>query len=154
VKHPIRLALFAGLFASGSFAAGPPPPDPQTMRITLGPDIEWHGDPAKGELVHPLFGDPKGAGMYGFLVKILPGHFSKPHSFSQPRYITVLSGTWWVSSSQDQDPARTYPVPAGSLIQDMPGRVRWAGAKETPAIIEVVGMGPLTVKDTPQPEFF
>lgn len=155
MKHlhvPLAIA-FVGLITSGSFAQAVRP-DPDTMRVILPEKIQWQGDPATGDVHFPLFGDPKKSGMYGFLAKISPGHFSEAHSFSNARYITVISGTWWISSSNNHDISRTFPVPAGSTVMDMPGKPRWSGAKDIPTIIEVVGMGPVTVKYGPQPEFF
>jgi hypothetical protein len=39
----------------------------------------------------------------------------------------VLTGTWWVSSSTYHDTRLTYPVPAGSFVQDLPHGIHWDG---------------------------
>src|SRR5215471_11780545 len=52
-----------------------------------------------------LFGDPTKPGLYGVMTKWLAGnHFSRPHFHPNDRFITVLSGTWWVGSGPDFDP--------------------------------------------------
>ena len=44
-------------------------------------------------------------------------------------YAVVLSGTWWVSTSEFFDPAQTVGYPAGSVLTDLPGGIHWDGAK-------------------------
>ena len=80
------------------------------------------------------------------LIKWDPGHNSKPHFHSTDRYIYVVSGTWWVSSSTHYDPGKMYPIPAGSFVTDIKNTIHWDGAKaETgPCILMLVGEGPMT----------
>jgi hypothetical protein len=61
------------------------------------------------------------------------------------RFIYVVSGTWWVSSSPVYDPKLSYPMTAGSSVEDVAGTVHWDGARAggPPAILELVGMGPV-----------
>lgn len=117
-------------------------PDPSHIPFIAPAGIQWKCGNS-GECEAPLFGDPKKAGIYGLLIKWLPGHFSSPHSHSTDRYAYVLSGTWWVSSSDTVDPAMAYPMPAGSFVTDIANTVHWDGAKDEPAILEMVGMGPM-----------
>jgi hypothetical protein len=65
---------------------------------------------------------------------------------SADRWIYVVSGTWWVSSSSHFDPATAYPLPAGTFAIDRANTVHWDGAKAggEPAVLELVGMGPVT----------
>ncbi len=79
------------------------------------------------------------------LVKWMPHHFSQPHLHPNDRYVTVLSGTWWVSSSGTYDPDKTVPMPAGSFVTDLAKQVHWDGAKDEPVILEIVGEGPDTM---------
>ena len=72
---------------------------------------------------------------------------SHPHFRSPPdRWIYVVSGTWWVSSSSHFEPAKAYPLPAGSFAIDRANTVHWDGAQAggEPAVLELVGMGPVT----------
>ena len=119
-------------------------PDPSHIPFTLPRNIDWK-ETGPGEYHAKLFGDEKKPGMYGVLIKWMPGHFSHPHFHSQQRYIYVVSGTWWVSDSSTYDPSKTYPLPAGTFAMDNIKAIHWDGAKpETgPAILELVGMGPV-----------
>ena len=115
-----------------------PPPDPSHIPMVFGKDI-W-----KTENGRTLFGDSNKPGIYGVMVKWEPGHNSKPHFHSTDRYVYVVSGTWWVSSSTHYDPSKMYPIPAGSFVTDLKNTIHWDGAKaETgPCILMLVGEGP------------
>jgi quercetin dioxygenase-like cupin family protein len=138
------------LLNSGPQPTKIPLPDATHIPIVFGKDIQWKGE--SGERQALLFGDPTKAGIYGILIKWEPGHYSKPHFHSTDRYIYVVEGTWWVSSSTTWDPTKTYPVPAGSYVRDLPGTVHWDGAKEEPCLLMLVGMGPMVTTHLPEPE--
>jgi quercetin dioxygenase-like cupin family protein len=78
-----------------------------------------------------LYGGGQGATTegtpYGVVQIWAPGRSSSPHYHPHPRYIFVLSGTWWVSSSTYHDTRLTYPVTAGSFVQDLPHGIHWDG---------------------------
>jgi quercetin dioxygenase-like cupin family protein len=118
-------------------------PDPTHIPFILPGNIPWEGQAGR-EQHYNVMGDPRKPGPYIQILKWWPGNFSKPHFHTQQRYIAVLSGTWWVSSSNHFDPNNTYPLPAGSLVQDNANTVHWDGAKAggEPVVLEIVGDGP------------
>jgi quercetin dioxygenase-like cupin family protein len=106
-----------------------PVPDPKNIPFVPADKLMvWGGNP-KGEQQIKLFGDPDKPGMYGILIKWNPGTGSRPHMHDQDRFIYVVSGTWWVSSSPHYDPKLTYPMPQGSYVKDEKGTVHWDGAR-------------------------
>jgi quercetin dioxygenase-like cupin family protein len=121
-----------------------PVPNPANIPFTPPDKLAWTGNP-KGQQQVVLFGDPEKAGMYGLLLKWNPGTGSRPHFHDQDRFIYVVSGTWWVSTSNVYDPKLTHPMPAGSFVKDVANTVHWDGARAggPPAILELVGMGPV-----------
>jgi hypothetical protein len=139
----------AGVAVLGAVAAlaqqivAPPIPDPTHIPFTLAKDIKWEGDPLHGQQQAKLFGDPAKPGLYGILIKWLPGHYSRPHFHNTDRYALVISGTWWVSSSDVYDLRTLYPMPPGTFVTDIANTVHWDGARDEPAILELVGMGPV-----------
>jgi quercetin dioxygenase-like cupin family protein len=160
MRLTLALAAACTLLAAPAFFAGPvwaetqeqlltqgPPktsqllPDPRNIPMIFGKDILWKGE--TGEISAPLFGDPNRPGIYGVLIKWDPGHNSKPHFHSTDRYIYVVSGTWWVSSSTHYDASKMYPIPAGTFVTDIKNTIHWDGAKaETgPCILMLVGEG-------------
>jgi hypothetical protein len=119
-------------------------PDPTHIPFILPKDIPWTGTAGK-EQQYNVWGDPRKPGPYLLLLKWWPGNFSKPHFHTQPRFVVVVSGTWWVSSSNHYDPTKTYPLPAGSIVTDMLNTVHWDGAKEggEPTVLAIAGEGPV-----------
>lgn len=118
-------------------------PDATHIPFILPDNIPWEGKSGR-EQHYNVMGDPSKPGPYIQILKWWPGNFSKPHYHTKQRYIAVLSGTWWVSSSTHYDPDKTYPLPAGSLVQDVANTVHWDGAKAggDPVVLEIVGDGP------------
>jgi hypothetical protein len=122
-----------------------PLPDPTHVPVVLPKDIKCVG-PVGAQQTCTLFGDPSKEGLYGVIIKWWPGHFSKPHFHDQDRYAYVISGTWWVSTSNVYDERTTYPVHAGTVSIDVKNTVHWDGARtgeKEPAVLELVGMGPV-----------
>ena len=156
MRQFVAALAFAGLIATPALAEtqeqllnqGPPKtsqplPDPSHIPMIFGKDIPWKGE--NGERSATLFGDPSKPGIYGVLIKWEPGHNSRPHFHSTDRYIYVVSGSWWVSSSTHYDPSKMYPIPAGTFVTDIKNTIHWDGAKaETgPCILMLVGEGPM-----------
>jgi quercetin dioxygenase-like cupin family protein len=117
--------------------------DPKAISIRLPADIEWK-DSATGAETATLAGDESKPGLYVILVKWKAHHNSRPHFHSNDRFITVLSGTWWVNTGRKYDPDGMKPVPAGSFVTHYKNEVHYDGAKDADVILEIVGMGPAT----------
>jgi hypothetical protein len=120
--------------------------DPKAVVYQLPDQIKWSPVNAAGAQQAVLFGDPSKPGLYGVLNKWTAGnHFSKPHFHPNDRFITVISGTWWVGSGPKWDPEHgSVPMPAGSFVTHYGKQVHWDGAKDTDAVLLIVGMGPAT----------
>ena len=134
---PVLVAATAVLLVPGRAAE----PDPKAVVFTMPDKIEWRK--AANSDNATLFGDPSKPGLYIQLTKWHPGNMSRPHSHSTERYITVLSGTWWIGTGAKYDPDSTYPVPAGTYVVDRPNELHYDGAKDTECVLEIVGMGPM-----------
>ena len=78
------------------------------------------------------------------LQKWLPHNNSRPHFHPNDRYITVISGTWWVQTGAKYDPDGFKPVPAGSFVVHPGKEIHYDGAKDEECILQIVGMGPAT----------
>jgi quercetin dioxygenase-like cupin family protein len=117
--------------------------DPKAITIRLPADIEWK-DSATGAETVTLAGDESKPGLYVILVKWKAHHNSRPHFHPNDRFITVLSGTWWVNTGRKYDPDGMKPVPAGSFVTHYKNEVHYDGAKDADVILEIVGMGPAT----------
>jgi quercetin dioxygenase-like cupin family protein len=132
----VLLAAIAFLLIPGRAAE----PDPKAITYTLPDKIQWNKGANQDNAI--LQGDPSKPGLYVQLTKWHPGNMSRPHSHPNDRYITVLSGTWWMGTGPNYDPASTFPVKAGTYIVHHANELHYDGAKDEEAVLLIVGMGP------------
>jgi hypothetical protein len=123
----------------------------ETM-YTLPGDIKWHAQPdAPHNSVDmaPLYSSPGQPGIYYTLVRWWPGYMSAPHSYASDRLCVILSGTWWINSGADFDPARTVPVPTGTFVRRIARTWHYDGVQrgeKEPVVIAICGIGPVDIK--------
>ena len=117
--------------------------DLKAISIKLPEQINWVANPGGSESA-VLVGDPSKPGLYVILNKWKAHHNSKPHSHPNDRFITVISGTWWVGTGENYDPDSLKPVPAGSFVTHFGKEVHYDGAKDGDTILQIVGIGPAT----------
>jgi hypothetical protein len=117
--------------------------NPAAVKFTLPDNIPWKLNPNAADQA-VLLGDPAKEGLYIYLVRWHAGHMSHPHFHPNDRFITVLSGTWWVGTGTKFDPDATVPMPAGSYVVHYGKEVHYDGAKDGDCVLEIVGMGPAT----------
>ena len=146
MKHRLmQLACAAVLACALSSVTSAVELDPKVLAFKLPDQIKWGPVTPAGNQQAVLFGDPTKPGLYGVLTKWVAGnHFSKPHFHPNDRFITVISGTWWVGSGPEFDPNASVPMPAGSFVTHFGKQVHWDGAKDTDAVLLIVGEGPAT----------
>ncbi|MGZ3275703.1 MAG: cupin domain-containing protein [Caulobacteraceae bacterium] len=152
----IRCRLFGtlALVAAVSILALAPRParaeiDPRSITIVPFADLKFTGR-ADEEQIAKVFGDPAKPGLYGIIVKWPPHTNSRPHSHPNERYITVLSGTWWIDSGPKFRPEAMIPMKPGSFVIHHAGEIHYDGARDEPAMIYIVGMGPAPIVDREQ----
>ena len=139
--------LFAAVGAASlaSLAAARPTDlNPAAIKIQLPDQIKWDDDMKRGESTAVLAGNPESAGIYVELVKWHAHHMSHPHFHPNDRFITVISGTWWVGTGTKFDPDGTKPLPPGSFARHFGKEVHYDGAKDEDVVLEIVGEGPAT----------
>jgi hypothetical protein len=123
--------------------------NPAALAYKLPNQITWTEEPS-GAKTAVLLGDPSKPGLYIILVKWTPHHMSHPHFHPNDRFITVLSGTWWVGTGTKFDPESTVPMPPGSFVTHFGKQIHYDGAKEAEVTLEIVGEGPQTVTPAEQ----
>ena len=137
-------AAFLWLATSNSLGSAQTPKlNPAALVYQLPSQIQWTDDPI-GAKTAVLAGDPEKPGLYVMLVKWLPHHMSHPHWHPNDRFVTVLSGTWWVGTGVKFDPDNTVPMPPGTFVRHFGKQVHYDGAKDEEVVIEIVGEGPAT----------
>ena len=137
---------FAALLAAMFVLLGSANADlnPAALQFKLPNQIQWtDGDNGLKQAI--LHGDPAKPGPYIMLVKWTPHHMSRPHFHPNDRFITVISGTWWVGTGSKYDPDSTVAMPAGSFVTHFGKQIHYDGAKDQEAVLEIVGEGPATI---------
>ncbi|MBV8847262.1 MAG: cupin domain-containing protein [Bryobacterales bacterium] len=116
--------------------------DPKAITVTLPENIQWK----KGQNndTATLYGDPSKPGVYVQMLRWHAGYNSRPHMHSTDRYITVLSGNWYMGSGAKYDPDGMKPVPAGSFVIHHANEIHYDGAKGEDCVLYIVGTGPMT----------
>jgi quercetin dioxygenase-like cupin family protein len=117
-------------------------PDPKALVYTLPDKIDWKQADPESPQTFILWGDPDKPGPYAMLVRWTPHHMSRPHTHPFDRHIVVLSGTWWVGTGKDYSPDTTTPLPTGTVVTHLANQFHYDGAKDEPAVLEIVGEGP------------
>jgi hypothetical protein len=127
--------------------------NPSETSVALPDAIEWNTwikgfPPHSGEMA-TLCGGLDKPGPYVVFMKWYPGYMSAPHTYATDRLSVVLSGTWWVNSGADFDPANAIPVPAGGFVRRVERTPHYDGvianAKE-PAVIALFGIAPVELQ--------
>jgi hypothetical protein len=139
LRLAVTIAGFAAAVPLG--AAKPPVLDPAAIKIHLPDQIHWVDSP-DGKSLAVLQGDPNKPGWYIALLKWHAHHNSRPHYHPNDRYITVLSGTWWVNTGSKYDPDHMIPLPVGTFVVHPAKTIHYDGAKDGDTVLEVVGQGP------------
>ena len=102
--------------------------------------------PAAGSRSVTILGDPREPGLYVIRITFGPGQGSRPHFHSTARHITVIKGTWWVSTGPEADvydPDNMRPVEAGTFIYQPPRGHHYDMAKDEEVTVQIMGMGPV-----------
>ncbi len=126
--------------------------DPQQTMVTQADKIAWETRtnwPKDSVENATLTGGINRDGPYYILVRWHPGYMSAPHSYATDWLCVVVSGTWWVNSGADFDPAHCVPVPAGSFVRRIARTQHYDGVirgAEEPVVIAICGVGPVDLR--------
>jgi hypothetical protein len=138
------VALVVAMAVSvGSAKAPAPDLNPAAISYKLPNQINWVHAP-NGSDSAVLAGDPSKPGMYIVLTRWTAHHMSHPHWHPNDRYITVISGTWWVGTGTKYDPDSTFPLPPGTVVTHFGKQVHYDGAKDEDVTLVIAGDGPAT----------
>jgi len=118
--------------------------NPAAIAYQLPNQIKWITAPNGGQEQAIMRGDPEKPGPYIILLKWHPHNMSRPHYHPNDRFITVLSGTWWVGTGPKYNPDTTVPMPTGTFVQHFGKQIHYDGAKDGDVMLEIVGEGPAT----------
>jgi len=98
--------------------------NPAALAYKLPNQLEWK-EALPGARMAVLRGDPDKPGLYIVLIKWSPHTMSRPHFHPNDRFITVISGTWWVCFCRKLEPQRTTLFPSASFVTHLETRRRF-----------------------------
>ena len=107
-------------------------------------EVRWM--PVEGGLgaqMAMLEGDPAKPGLYVIRMKFPVGGMSRPHTHSEDRHVTVISGTWWAGTGTEFRPDATVPIKPGGYMKHPAGAAHFDGAKNEEVVVQIVGRGPV-----------
>src|SRR5260370_1885388 len=140
MPNSIKIAATAALLCFLPALAGEL--DSNAVLFKLPDQLNWRGT-AGGTQQAVIFGDPNKEGsIYGVVIKWAPHTGSRPHFHPNDRFIYVISGTWWKGTGPKYDPDSMVPMKAGSVVTDLGKGIHYDGARDEPAVLEIVGIGP------------
>jgi len=126
------------------------PIDPEGFMIASPSDMM----PSEGGRSVAVYGDSREPGLYVVRITFAPGRGSRPHFHDQARLITVVKGTWWVSTGAEADvyaPDNMRSVEAGSFIYEPPYGHHYDMAKDEEVTVQIMGIGPVVTTSIEQP---
>jgi len=143
ILSALATGAFVGIGLVTAADVKPAPLNPAAIKIPYAKDVVWKEN-AEGAANAVMVGDPTKPGFYAVLTKWHAHHSSHPHFHPNDRYITVISGTWWVGTGAKYDPEHTTPVPAGSFVTHYGKQIHYDGARDQDVVLMIMGQGPAT----------
>lgn len=104
-------------------------------------DLHWQGKPGEVQFVF-ISGNEQSQGAYLYRVKFPKGHKITPHFHSDPRVITVLSGSLYVGYGNHFDESAMVKLEAGGLWTEPARQAHYVWAKDSEVELQVMGYGP------------
>lgn len=140
----LRLALLAltAITATATAAA-------QQFHIVRAAAIAWGPAPdtlPKGAQFALISGDPVKPGPFAFRLRMPPGYTVLPHTHPAAEAITVISGRLHHGMGKTFDRAAGKQVAQGDFVYLPPEMPHAVWTTNAPAIIQVNGTGPFTIR--------
>ena len=153
----VRLVALSLGFAAIFGAATQPHAGEQHHTVVPGDAVKWGPAPPSlppGAQAAALLGSPAKEGPFVLRLKFPAGFVIPPHRHSKDEFVTVISGTFAISSGEKLDRASLRPLPPASFVHLPAGMPHYAWA-EAEAIVQINGVGPFDViyvdpKDDPR----
>jgi quercetin dioxygenase-like cupin family protein len=109
--------------------------------------VKWGPAPSSlppGAQAVALLGSPAKPGPFVIRLKFPAGFVIPPHRHSKDEFVTVISGSFAVTSGERVDRASATPLPKGSFVHLPAGMPHYAWT-EGETIVQINGVGPFDV---------
>jgi len=112
--------------------------------------LKWNPTPFPDVTVAVVAGKPAASGMYVMFAKYRAGATVPPHTHSDQRIVTVVSGTYYAGEGTEFDESRLKPLEPGTTIIIPANAPHFAAAKDGETIVQEAGFGPSKTNALPK----
>jgi quercetin dioxygenase-like cupin family protein len=111
--------------------------------------LKWNPTMFPGVTAAVSAGNPTASGMYVALAKYDAGATSAPHTHSDQRIVTVISGIYYFAAGTEFDESKLKPLKMGTTIIVV-NAPHYAAAKDGETIVQEIGIAPSETKVWPK----
>ncbi|MBB4273625.1 cupin domain-containing protein [Rhizobium mongolense] len=115
---------------------------PQELSITRSASETAGVSQVKGQSATVLYGDPTKPGLYTVLLRLDPHKRIMPLSHSDSRFVTVLSGTFYVAFGDTYDESQLKALPSGGIYTEPAEANHFGETRDEPVLVAITGYGP------------
>jgi quercetin dioxygenase-like cupin family protein len=123
-------------------------PGEDAFRSVLPEDIDWQPFPSfpPSARLAVVVGDTSQPGPYVVRVKVPGGVKLMPHTHSEDRVYTVMSGIFYIGRGEQFDEAKLQAYPPGAVVVLPGGTAHFHWAKSGEYITQVTALGPISLE--------
>ena len=165
MKSTLRsLALLAAFLARGGGALAQTPGLPMDVFIATPQQLSINQSATKtvgvsqvsGQSAQVLYGDPTKPGLYTVLLRLEPHKRIMPLSHPDSRFVTVLSGTFYIGFGDKYDESELKALPPGGIYTEPAHANHFGSTQDESVVVAITGYGPsgttyANPTDTPKP---
>lgn len=144
------LVLAAALLTQGGIdvaqAAGAPMETfiatPQQLSVNQSASKTVGVSQVGGQSAQVLYGDPTKPGLYTVLLRLEPRKRIMPLSHPDSRFVTVLSGTFYIGFGDKYDQGGLKALPPGGIYTEPAHANHFGETRDEPVLVAITGYGP------------
>jgi hypothetical protein len=106
-------------------------------------DFQWKPARVPGMETAQIIGDQFKPGPYVAMIKFPAKIITTPHSHSETRQYTVISGTLYIGWGEQFDATKLQSLPPGSFYTEPSNTPHFVATKGDPVVVQVTGIGPV-----------
>lgn len=115
---------------------------PQELSITRSASETAGVSQVSGQSATVLYGDPTKPGLYTVLLRLEPHRRIMPMSHPDSRFVTILSGTFYVAFGDTYDETKLKALPPGGIYTEPAKTNHFGETRNEPVIVAITGYGP------------
>jgi hypothetical protein len=115
---------------------------PQELSITRRASETAGVSQVSGQSATVLYGDPTKPGLYTVLLRLDPHERIMPLSHPDSRFVTILSGTFYVAFGDTYDETKLKALPPGGIYTEPAKANHFGETRNEPVIVAITGYGP------------